>query len=401
MPQPRRAMLIGPVIGSMLAALLLAAATAATAAVVPAAARSHGTSLFGVSCTSSSHCMTVGSRVTTGTRTDTLAEEWSRGAWRVLMTPNPKAARTSYLNEVSCRSAARCVAIGSSTSKAHGTAALAVAWNGSRWRLTRSAVPAGAHASELYDISCRERSACVAVGDYTAGSGVTRPFAERWNGTRWRRLTTPDVRGARSGILDGVLCRGSGCMAVGFARTSSNPLQAVGLAEAWNGHSWRVLSFPDPARALFVDVQDVSCATRSRCVAVGFSDSSGQLPKSLAELWQAGKWHRLKAPAKAPAGVILEGVSCPARTACVAVGLRPTGTAAGDALAAQAWNGTRWRTLKTAYPTLTTASFLNQVSCPFGGRCLAVGSQGSGKHVSALAEIWNGARWKVLKIPSP
>lgn len=420
MPQPRHAMLIGPIVGRSLAdlplaallraalplaallsaALLLAAPGAATAAVVPAAARSHGASLFGVSCTSSSQCMAVGSRVTTGTRTDTLAQAWSGGRWHVLTTPNPKAARTSYLDEVSCRSASWCMAVGSSTSKAHGTAALAQAWNGSRWRLTTSAVPSGARASELFDISCSSRSSCVAVGDYTARSGARRPFSQHWTGTGWRRLSTPDAARARSGILDGVECRASRCMAVGFAQTSSNPLQSIGLAQAWNGHSWRVLSFPDPAGTLFADVQDVSCAPPA-CVAVGFSETSGQQARSLAELWQAGKWRLLKGPDKAPAGVILDGVSCPATTSCVAVGLRPTGSAAGDALAAQAWNGRRWRTMRTPDPVLAIGSFLNQVSCPSAGRCLAVGSQGSGKYVSALAEIWTGAGWKVLKVPSP
>jgi hypothetical protein len=426
MTQARDAMLIGRAAGGLLAAggvlgagllaaVLIAAPVPASAAWRPAAAGSlpaaagsfpaaaggGGTTLFGVSCTSTAHCMTVGSRTRKGTNTATLALQRTGRRWRVRPTPNPAAAHTSYLGEVSCRRAASCVAIGVSTSKAHRMAALAEAWNGRRWRLTRSAVPAAARSSELFDVSCRGRSGCMAVGEYTARSGASRPFSEHWNGRRWRRLTTPDARRARSAVLDGIFCGGSRCMAVGFFRTTTSPFQSAGLAEEWNGRSWRVLRFPDPAGQTFVDVQDVSCRSRSSCVAVGFSARSNRLPRSLAEVWRGHGWRLVKPPAKAPRGLLLNGVSCPAASDCVAVGQFPTGPSTVQALAAQAWNGARWRTLRTPSPARTTTSFLNQVSCPARRDCVAVGSRGSGSGVAALAESWHGARWRVLPIASP
>jgi hypothetical protein len=405
MTHPRRAALIGPAVGGLLAALLLAALLLAalllagpgpaTASSAPTAAVRHGATLLGVSCTRSARCMTVGSRARTSTTTDTLSEELTGGRWRVLPTPNPAGARSSFLNEVSCRSAARCVGVGASTSKAHGTVALAQAWNGRRWRLTHPVSPAGALFSELLDVSCQTSSGCMAVGLYSNASGRLRPLAEFWDGARWRLLTTPDARRAQAGILDGLFCAGTHCKAVGFFRTS--PSHVAGLAEAWNGVRWRVVPFPDPARARYVDVQDVSCASSARCVAVGFAFTFGPTPRSVAELWRAGRWHLVKAAARTPSGAMLNGVSCPATSRCVSVG--EALTTAGRKLLAEAWNGAGWRVLRTPRPPAAIPSFLNQVSCAGARRCVAVGSSGDG--VSALAESWNGISWRVLTAPSP
>jgi hypothetical protein len=397
MTHPRRAALVGPAASGLLAALLLAAPGPAAASSVPAAAASHGATLLGVSCTSSVRCMTVGSRARTATATDTLAELRTGGRWRVLKTPNPAGARSSLLIEVSCRRADRCVAIGASTSAAHGTVALALAWNGRRWRLTRPASPSGAQSSELLDVSCRTSSGCMAVGLYSNRSGRLRPMSEFWNGASWRLLSTPDARRATAGILDGIFCAGARCKAVGFFRTS--PSHVAGLAETWNGARWRVAAVPDPARATFTDVQDVSCESSSRCVAVGLAFTFGPTPRSVAELWRAGRWHRVKAAAKSPSGATLDGLSCPARSRCVSVG--ESVTKAGRKLLAEVWNGTRWRVLRTPQPAAKTSSFLNQVSCASARHCVAVGSRSGPDGDLALAESWNGTTWRVLTAPSP
>jgi hypothetical protein len=398
MPHTRRPMLTGPLASGLLAAALMVAALialpgAAAAGSVPAAAGTGGTILYGVSCTGSARCMAVGSRARTSKTTSTLAERWAGGRWHVAATRNPAGARSSFLIEVSCRSAASCVAVGSTTSKAHGTVALAEAWNGSAWRLTRPATPAGASSSELLDVSCTGGPGCMAVGDYRTAAHQLRPLAESWDGTRWRRLATPDRHGASAGILDGLYCRGARCKAVGFAQTS--PFRTVGLAEAWNGSRWRVLAFPSPAMASFVGVQDVACGSSSACVAVGLAFAPAT--RSLAERWRAGKWRLVKAAARSPAEAMLNGVSCTAASSCMAVGE----SASGPALLAEAWNGIRWKVLKTPDPAAPTASFLNQVSCTRAAHCVAVGSRGSGKNAAALAEIWNGAAWLVLATPSP
>jgi len=383
----------GALVGGALAALLVAVPGTAIAGSVPAAASVRGTTLLGVSCTSASRCMAVGSRARTQSTTNPLAEIWTGGSWRIRATPRPAAAQSSLLIEVSCRTASSCVAVGSSTSKAKRTTAMAQAWNGTRWRMIPPARPAGARSSEMLDVSCTGSHGCMAVGDYRTRAGKTHPLSESWNGIGWRVLTTPDRHGAQAGILDGIFCGGSRCKAVGFFQR--NPSLLPGLAEAWNGTRWRVLAFPDPAGATFVDAQDVSCGAPSACVAVGLVTTP--VPASLAERWHAGSWHLVRAAAASPPEAMLNGVSCAASTRCVAVG----DSGNGPTLLAEAWNGSRWRVLKTPDPAATTSSFLNQVSCTSVRHCVAVGSRGSGTNVAALAEIWNGTSWQVLKTPGP
>jgi hypothetical protein len=374
----------------------------AVAAARPGGLRSAATlpvGLFGVSCPAAARCMTVGSR-TAGTGARAIAVEWLAGRWRSRPVPVPKRASSSYLNEVSCGGDSHCAAVGSSVSRAHGTAALAEVWDGRRWRLAALAIPATARASELLDVSCAAAASCFAVGDYTVGSGASRPLSEHWNGSRWRLLTTPEPAGTASAVLDGISCRAARCLAVGFAQNSPDPFQAAGLAQEWTGHGWRILAFPDPGGAALVDVQDVSCPPRAPCLAAGFWEGAGQQPRSLAERWRAGRWQLLKPPPAEPPGVLLNGVSCPAAARCVAVGTRLTGTRAGQVLTGQAWNGSRWRTMRFAAPPPATASFLNQVSCPVRARCLAVGGQGSGRRAGPLAERWDGTGWRELRLPA-
>jgi len=56
-----------------------------------------------------------------------------------------------------------------------------VKWNGSRWRLTRTAGPGGG----LAGVSCTALGRCIAVGQ-----AALLTLAERWNGAAWRRLAT-------------------------------------------------------------------------------------------------------------------------------------------------------------------------------------------------------------------
>jgi len=232
----------------------------------------------------------------------------------------------------------------------------------------------------------------MAVGFYRTRARRLHPLTESWNGTRWRVLATPGRPGARGGFLDGVFCGGSRCKAVGSSQLSAS--REVGLAEAWNGTRWRVVAFPSPAMASFVGVQAVSCGSSTDCVAVGLVFAP--VMRSLAERWHAGKWRLVRPAARSPAEAILNGVSCTAASRCVAVGE----SGAGPVLLAEAWNGTRWKVLKTPHPPRSTASLLNQVSCTSARHCVAVGSRGTGRNASALAEIWNGRTWRVSPAPA-
>src|SRR5215831_13031079 len=101
--------------------------------------------------------------------------------------------------------------------------------------------------NELWAVSCSSGRACTAVGSHAASlSSPGFTLAERWNGTRWRIQPTKLPAGAKSGGLTGVSCpSATACTAVG-STPGKAPDTSVNLGEAWNGTRWRAQAIPAP-----------------------------------------------------------------------------------------------------------------------------------------------------------
>jgi hypothetical protein len=394
--------LTGSALAALLAVGILAVPTAASAGQfsagqfsagpAPRTSSVHNNSLYGVSCTSKDRCMAVGTRARgTAANSRALAEQWNGARWRVLSMPGLAKRPRVVLVEVSCRSSRNCVAIGYHYSPSgSGDSVLAEQWNGTRWRVTLSRNPAGAANGFLNDVSCAGSNGCLAVGSYTV-KGREHAVALRWRGRHWRFLPVPQPAGARSTSLNGVECRRGACMAVGQTGISGN--RTAALAERWTGSAWQVLHAASPAGSIRL-LQDVSCPAASLCVAVGQSLGSSVDP--FAEIWRDGKW-RLASSPRIPDGG-LDGISCSSRKRCVAVGL------AGSKALSEAWDGSAWRVRPVSHPSGPSADELSQVSCRTAHLCVAVGSRYHPSRFSGeatLAQSWNGARWQVRRTVNP
>lgn len=159
----------------------------------------------------------------------------------------------------------------------------------------------------------------------------------------------------------------------------------------------------------------VSCPGTNDCMAVGWSEASGQasVDYTLAETWNGSSWAIVPTPSPSDpgGGAELNAVSCTSSSDCMAVGQAEIFQAHGGALIphplAEMWNGTRW-TLVPTPKFVHTGAKLNGVSCTPGAgggpaRCMAVGSEGGPKHPAqfTLAESWNGSSWKFVGTPMP
>src|SRR4029077_12113952 len=115
-----------------------------------------------------------------------------------------------------------CMAVGQVESSSGTLAALGEHWNGSGWQLLPAiAVPSGARSTAFNSVSCPLVNACVAVGEWSrASDGHLLPLLESWNGSAWSRISAPDPHAAVA-QLDGVSCPSiSRCIAVGFIETT-------------------------------------------------------------------------------------------------------------------------------------------------------------------------------------
>jgi hypothetical protein len=365
-------------VAALLGASVPASGQALTWTVVPSPSEGAGSYLQGVSCASAAACTAVGHYLTSVSLNDrTLIESWNGTGWLVVPSPNRGTADNS-LAGVSCVSAAACTAVGSATNSSGVSATLVESWNGTRW----SVVPSpnrGTAGDVLEAVSCVSAAACTAVGSYTPSGVGSRPLIESWNGTSWSVVSSP--RPGAQDNLDGVSCTSAtACTAVGYYLTSSGPLRT--LVESWNGTRWSVLPSPNSGGSdvLF----GVSCASASACTAVGYYLLRGS-QKSLIESWDGTGWSLVPSPQPAPVS-FLYGVSCVTATACIAAG--NYGRSPAKTLI-DSWNGTSWSVTPSPSPG-SEYSKLFGVSCASAASCTAVGGYANSGLEKTLIESGAG-----------
>jgi hypothetical protein len=146
----------------------------------------------------------------------------------------------------------------------------------------------------------------------------------------------------------------------------------------------------------------VSCPAPSLCLAVGVNhDGFGGAGGPLAEIWNGTGWHSVtvRLPAGATAGA-LSGVDCLSVRDCIAVGFYDTGSAYPYSQFAlvDTWNGKTWAPVTAPSPEGHFTE-LSGVSCVSATRCVAVGTYSEPSSAAPLAEIWNGRTWTPSEPP--
>jgi hypothetical protein len=358
----------------------------------PTPATSTSLSLEAVSCTSATACMAVGQSFDNGSGIDTLMESWNGSKWSIVPSPNPAGAEVQTFGGVSCTSATACMAVGSSNTN-DIISTLAESWNGSTWSIVASP-DKNLDTNILTGVSCVSATSCTAVGYYVGTAGGT--LIESWNGSTWSIVPT-----SFSGHnLNGVSCASvTSCTAVGdqYVRVDETDVQAT-VVETWNGSEWS--SKPSPNRGTSNDnaLAGVSCFSASVCVAVGSEytpapDYSADLLRTLAESWQSGKWSVLSTPNPVTDQNALNSVSCVSASFCVAVGFFQDSEMVDQALV-ESWNGSKWSIVPS--PDEAGNNQLNGVSCLSSTFCVAAGTYKN----DTLFEFWNGTKWSVVSSPN-
>ncbi len=231
--------------------------------------------LQGVSCTTSTDCVAVGS-VTSGAGTVPLVEQWNGTSWTMTSVPNPGGSTNSALRSVSCSGASFCAAVGDSV-QGSTTVTLAEQWNGSAWSIASSPNGSGASGAHntLVGISCAGSSVCQAVGSFGDGVNAGRTLVESWDGATWAVVPSPNVSPGEADQLSGVDCfSATTCSAVGQSVDPSTGFDPLELA--WNGSTWSVVPNPSlPSGSVQTSAGAVSCVTDWACVAVGATNNAG------------------------------------------------------------------------------------------------------------------------------
>jgi hypothetical protein len=352
--------------------------------------------LSAVACPQPEECLAVGfSYAKSAGHTLPLAERWNGTAWTLQHIPTLPTAGRTFLNGISCAAANRCIAVGFAvTTKAPFIRVLAETWNGTTWAVQAAPQP-GSGGAQFNGISCTAAGSCMAVGGFNATQNtVEQPLTERWNGSGWAIVPTPNPQPNKYGSgLDGVSCTtASACTAVGsyFFLELSDTLFAL----RWNGTRWAVQSQPNPGVQKLDEENGVSCTSASACTSVGYwTTFSASFQQPLAEAWNGSTWAHQPAPQ--PPGnhlLFLNGVSCASAASCLAVG--NWSPVAGGGVPtyglAERWNGTAWAVLRTPNPGGSGLTSLNAIACSSADQCVAVGNYSAKTAGVTLVERYSG-----------
>jgi hypothetical protein len=131
--------------------------------IVPSPYRSQYSFLDSVSCASPANCIAVGAAEAPGFGSSTtLVMTWDGVSWSRSTARNP-GGNHNFLFGVTCTSSTNCLAVGTYSTGAHNRFRLLIeTWNGSTWSTTPGPHVAGR--DELLAVSCAAKNTCAAVG---------------------------------------------------------------------------------------------------------------------------------------------------------------------------------------------------------------------------------------------
>src|SRR4029077_16788849 len=228
--------------------------------------------LYGVTCVSASDCWAVGTYYN-GSAYQTLIERWEGTSWAIVSSPNTGATDNNYLRGVTCVSASECWAVGYYYHDILPVQTLIERWEGTSWAIVSSPNTSAAENNNLYGVTCVSASECWAVGNYYNESSIAQTLIERWEGTSWAIVSSPNTSTTHDNDLYGVTCPSArACGVVGFYYTDTFIAQT--LIERWEGTSWAIVSSPNTSTTQANFLQAVTCVSASECWAVGAYNAS-------------------------------------------------------------------------------------------------------------------------------
>ena len=379
----------GALLGFGLALLVLpwpaAGATQGAWTIEPVAIPAALSAMFeAVSCPSPTMCMAVGSGSFDRSTISPVVARWDGTQWLARALPILVRGGVSLLTSVSCPSTAMCVAVGWSYSSRDATPrAIFERWDASGWRPMPALPPPGQQGVYVWGVDCSGPGACVAVGATYRRYGY-RPLVERWDGDVWTPAATMEPSSLDLGELYSVSCGRTGaCVGVGAEYDFANRPLAVRT----DGSSLSVMDTPTAPGAGNSGLSSVSCAARNNCVAVGVTQPPWS-PKALplVERWDGSRWTIEGVPATGDSVAYLTDVSCASRTSCVAVGASDPAHGA----AVLRWNGALWQWEAADVPVGSLGEQFGGVSCVGSGGCTAVGRWSQSHRGLPLVEYSEG-----------
>ena len=310
---------------------------------------------------------------------------------------DPAQSVSTKLESVSASSATDAWAVGFRTAPGGKTAALTRHWDGERWTVVPSVLPA--EYSFLWGVADISPTDAWAVGE-GIGSAQVLPFAEHWDGHAWAEVDIANRPGL--GKLTAVSAVGPDDVWMIGTREDRNPFQydAPFIAH-WDGHHLRTVHPASYPRARTTDLTSVSAAAADDVWAVGAHGRHGDVRAPLVEHFDGTSWSTVPGdPAQGDVGN-LAGVAADSSADAWSVGWY---VAPGDTTIsayAQHWDGSVWT--QSPVPSPGYAANLTSVDIVAPDDVWAVGVWEKAIQQATsrpLLEHWDGSTWTVVSGPN-
>jgi len=299
----------------------------------------------------------------------------------VPVTVNPDSSGAGNLSAVDCPSTTMCVAVGVDGSAA-GQAIYSVGTEtDGLWAWSTSVViaPDASGGGRLLGISCASSSDCVAIGVDDNVQAIYTSGYESGGVWTWSTSGVIPSDGSGDGILRNLSCSSStSCVAVG--QDGANPRQAIFTSgtESGGAWTWSTSTIVPPDASGEGTLSSVSCANATSCVAVGQDGANPRQAIYSSGIESGGVWTWTALAVISPdtwGGGELNSVSCASTTSCVAVGHDNISVSQGIFTSGTESGGVwTWSTSTDLTPnSLNNAVSLSSVSCVNTTSCVAVG----------------------------
>ncbi len=204
-------------------------------------------SLRAIAALSSKDIWAVGTYANSAGHFQTLTVHWNGSTWRVAPSPSP-GALDNTLSGVTVVSATDAWVVGSyfinpDPDTLH-THTLIEHWNGTQWSVVASPNPTN-RINVLHGVGVVSANDVWAVGNTSRASNPSsiRTMVQHWDGTKWSVVPSPNHSTGSNALLSLTVIAANEIWAVGNYDTGNPPEQT--LTERWDGTSWKVVVSPN------------------------------------------------------------------------------------------------------------------------------------------------------------
>jgi len=308
-----------------------------------------------------------------------FAEHFDGSRWTVVPVPAPGSGAT-YLRGVNGSSSTDVWAVGYQTTRSGAQQSLIEHYDGHAWSIIPSPNPTS-FAVYLSSIASAGPNNVWAAGYYLDDAGVYRTLAERWDGSSWTIVATPNA-GNGDNALNGLAATGSNDIwAVGYWLSAPGASSAT-LILHFNGTAWSVV--PSPSQGQTSSLSSVVALTDGTVWAAGFY-YDGTQARTLLLNGDVSGFAAVAGEDYPNEGNVLNGIAASGSGDIWAAGYHyPSGTSDYRGLI-EHYDGQQWRRVSSVQGT--TYTYLAGITAQASGAGWAVGNTLTTTMVESVCEI--------------